>query len=53
MNNLIIKKIINMQDINKKKKKTFQLTEKNTFSLKNCISVKKTDKNFSLAGFKR
>jgi len=41
-----------MQDIKKKSKKTFQLKEKNTFSLKKCSSVRKTDRNFFLAGIK-
>jgi len=41
-----------MQDIKKKRKRTFQLTKKNTFSLKNCSPVKKTDRNFFLQDLK-
>jgi len=36
----------------KKEEENFSM-EKNTFSLKNCSSMKKTDRNFPLAEFER
>jgi len=43
-----------MKNIQKKEEENFSINEKkNTFSLKNCSSMRKTVRNFSLAGFKR
>jgi len=43
-----------MQDIKKKEEEeNFSINGKNTFSLKNCSFMRKTVRNFSLAGFKR
>jgi len=42
-----------MQDIKKKEEENFLINGKNTtFCLKNCSSMGKTVRNFSLAGFK-
>jgi len=41
-----------MQDNKKKEEENFQ-RKKNTFSLKNCSFMRKTVRNFFLAGFER
>jgi len=39
-----------MQDIKKKEEENFLIKGKNTFSLKNCNFVRKTDRNFFSCG---